>query len=49
VHHGGDVELVTDGKHTGQGGWSGWTPYGIVHGGQQSQNNGKGALTMYYM
>ena len=43
----GDVESATDGNQAGQGGWSGWAPYGIVHGGKQSENNGKGVLTMY--
>ena len=33
----------------GQGGWSGWAPYGIVHGGKQAQNNGLAMLVGEYV
>jgi hypothetical protein len=35
----------SDGTGAGQAGWSGWAPYGIVHGGKQAENNGLARLT----
>ena len=43
----GDDDAVGDGAGTnqsGQGGWSGWSPYGIVMGGKQVENNGLATL-----
>jgi hypothetical protein len=36
----GDSEQIGGGNGAGQGGWSGWAPYGIVHDGKRAENNG---------
>ena len=40
----GDAEADAGTSQNGQGGWSGWSPYGIVHGGKQVENNGLATL-----
>jgi hypothetical protein len=40
----GDVVGIDGTNQAGQGGWSGWAPYGTVWGGKQAENTGLAAL-----
>merc|ERR1719162_1920688 len=40
----GDAEADAGTSQNGQGGWSGWSPYGIVFGGKQVENCGLASL-----
>ena len=44
----GDVVGIDGTNQAGQGGWSGWAPYGIVHGGKRAENNGQAMLVGEY-